>query len=70
MYQLNLQVFANGADGGVDLAKAVVNAVENGNANYKRLYSDDDHLKKKSLKSLLKSTVVTKLSSVKKLKTN
>ncbi|SUO80080.1 formate--tetrahydrofolate ligase [Streptococcus equinus] len=43
-------VWANGADGGVDLAKAVVNAVENGNANYKRLYSDDDSLEEKVTK--------------------
>ena len=34
-------VWANGADGGIDLANAVVDAVENGNADYKRLYSDD-----------------------------
>lgn len=37
-------VWANGADGGIDLANAVVDAVENGNADYKRLYSDDDSL--------------------------
>ncbi|WP_300207236.1 formate--tetrahydrofolate ligase [uncultured Streptococcus sp.] len=40
-------VWANGADGGIDLANAVVNAVENGNADYKRLYSDDDSLEEK-----------------------
>lgn len=37
-------VWANGADGGIDLANAVVDAVENENADYKRLYSDDDSL--------------------------
>ena len=41
-------VWANGADGGIDLANAVVNAVENGNADYKRLYSDEDSLEEKS----------------------
>lgn len=40
-------VWANGADGGIDLANAVVNAVENGGADYKRLYSDDDTLEEK-----------------------
>lgn len=40
-------VWANGADGGIDLAHAVVDAVENGGANYKRLYSDDDPLEEK-----------------------
>ena len=43
-------VWANGADGGIDLANAVVNAVENGNADYKRLYSDDDSLEEKITK--------------------
>ena len=43
-------VWANGADGGVDLANAVVNAVENGNASYKRLYSDDQSLEEKVTK--------------------
>ena len=43
-------VWANGADGGIDLANAVVDAVENGNANYKRLYSDDDSLEEKITK--------------------
>ena len=40
-------VWANGADGGIDLANAVV---ENGNADYKRLYSDDDSLEAKITK--------------------
>ena len=44
------RVWANGADGGIDLANAVVNAVENGNADYKRLYSDDDSLEEKITK--------------------
>ncbi|MGE9834825.1 formate--tetrahydrofolate ligase [Streptococcus orisratti] len=43
-------VWANGADGGIDLAHAVVDAVENGGANYKRLYSDDDTLEEKVTK--------------------
>ena len=43
-------VWANGADGGIDLANAVVDAVENGNADYKRLYSDDDSLEAKITK--------------------
>ena len=38
-------VWANGAD-----ANAVVDAVENGNADYKRLYSDDDSLEEKITK--------------------
>ena len=32
----------------LDLANAVVDAVENGNADYKRLYSDDDSLEVKN----------------------
>ena len=43
-------VWANGADGGIELANAVVDAVENGNADYKRLYSDDDSLEEKITK--------------------
>ena len=43
-------VWANGADGGIELANAVVDAVENGNADYKRLYSDDDSLEAKITK--------------------
>ena len=43
-------VWANGADGGIDLAKTVIDAVENGNADYKRLYSDDDSLENKITK--------------------
>ncbi|MCO4584443.1 formate--tetrahydrofolate ligase [Streptococcus infantarius subsp. infantarius] len=43
-------VWANGADGGIDLANSVVNAVENGNADYKRLYSDEDSLEEKVTK--------------------
>ncbi len=37
-------VWANGADSGIDLANAVVDAIENGDSDYKRLYSDDDSL--------------------------
>ena len=43
-------VWANGADGGIDLANTVVDVVENGNADYKRLYSDDDSLEEKITK--------------------
>ncbi|MFC5631910.1 MULTISPECIES: formate--tetrahydrofolate ligase [Streptococcus] len=43
-------VWANGADGGIDLAHAVVDAVENGGADYKRLYSDEDSLEEKITK--------------------
>ncbi|MGT2828495.1 formate--tetrahydrofolate ligase [Streptococcus hillyeri] len=43
-------VWANGADGGIDLAETVVNAVENGGADYKRLYSDEDSLEAKITK--------------------
>lgn len=43
-------VWANGADGGIELANAVVDAVENGNVDYKRLYSDDDSLEEKITK--------------------
>ena len=57
-------VWANGADGGIDLANAVVNAVENGNADYKRLYSDEDSLEEKVTK------IVTKLSLARKPKHN
>ncbi len=45
-----VSVWANGAEGGVDLAHAVVNAAENGHANYKRLYSDEDSLEVKITK--------------------
>ena len=43
-------VWANGADGGIDLANTVVDVVENGIADYKRLYSDDDSLEEKITK--------------------
>ncbi len=43
-------VWANGADGGIDLAHAVVDAVENGGADYKRLYSDEDTIEEKITK--------------------
>lgn len=43
-------VWANGADGGIDLAETVVKAVENGGADYKRLYSDEDSLEAKITK--------------------
>ena len=43
-------VWANGADGGIDLAHAVVDAVENDGADYKRLYSDEDTIEEKITK--------------------
>lgn len=43
-------VWTNGADGGIDLAHAVVDAVENGGADYKRLYSDEDTIEEKITK--------------------
>ena len=46
-------VWANGADGGIDLANAVVDVVENGNADYKRLYSDDDSLEEKKITKIV-----------------
>ncbi|MEY8700021.1 formate--tetrahydrofolate ligase [Streptococcus ferus] len=42
-------VWADGADGGVALAKTLVNVVENGNSNeYQRLYDDQDSLETKA----------------------
>ena len=43
-------VWANGAEGGVELAQTVVKVVENGGADYKRLYSDEDSLEEKITK--------------------
>ncbi len=38
MFLLNWLAFGLMADGGIDLANAVVDAVENGNADHKRLF--------------------------------
>ncbi len=63
-------VWANGADGGIDLANAVVDAVENGNANYKRLYSDDDSLEEKITKIVTEIYGGKSVVFEKKLRTN
>lgn len=43
-------VWANGADGGVELAETVVATIENQVANYQRLYKSDDSLEEKVTK--------------------
>ncbi|WP_105108003.1 formate--tetrahydrofolate ligase [Streptococcus suis] len=43
-------VWANGADGGVELAEVVVATIENQAANYQRLYKADDSLEEKVTK--------------------
>lgn len=43
-------VWANGADGGVELAETVVTTIENNAANYQRLYKADDSLEEKVTK--------------------
>lgn len=43
-------VWANGADGGVELAETVVATIENQAANYQRLYKADDSLEEKVTK--------------------
>ncbi|HFR3977876.1 TPA: formate--tetrahydrofolate ligase [Streptococcus suis] len=43
-------VWANGADGGVELAETVVATIENQAANYQRLYKSDDSLEEKVTK--------------------
>ncbi|WP_333674378.1 formate--tetrahydrofolate ligase [Streptococcus parasuis] len=43
-------VWANGADGGVELAKTVVATIENQVANYQRLYKSEDSLEEKVTK--------------------
>ncbi|HFI0564113.1 TPA: formate--tetrahydrofolate ligase [Streptococcus suis] len=43
-------VWANGADGGVELAETVVATIENQVANYQRLYKEDDSLEEKVTK--------------------
>ncbi|MGT2742096.1 formate--tetrahydrofolate ligase [Streptococcus plurextorum] len=43
-------VWANGAEGGVDLAETVVTTIENQTANYQRLYKADDSLEEKVTK--------------------
>ncbi|HFI0113950.1 TPA: formate--tetrahydrofolate ligase [Streptococcus suis] len=43
-------VWANGADGGVELAETVVATIENNAANYQRLYKTEDSLEEKVTK--------------------
>lgn len=43
-------VWANGADGGVELAETVVATIENNVANYQRLYKSEDSLEEKVTK--------------------
>ncbi|HEM6399191.1 TPA: formate--tetrahydrofolate ligase [Streptococcus suis] len=43
-------VWANGADGGVELAETVIATIENQAANYQRLYKADDSLEEKVTK--------------------
>lgn len=43
-------VWENGADGGLALAQRVINVIESGQADYRRLYQDDDSLEEKARK--------------------
>ena len=47
-------VWANGADGGVELAETVVATIENQVANYQRLYKSEDSLEEKVTKIVTK----------------
>ncbi|MEQ9764028.1 formate--tetrahydrofolate ligase [Streptococcus jiangjianxini] len=47
-------VWADGADGGVELAKTLVETIDKGNANYQRLYNDEDSLEEKARKIVTK----------------
>ncbi|CAM3349154.1 formate--tetrahydrofolate ligase [Streptococcus pluranimalium] len=47
-------VWADGADGGVDLAKTLVETIDKGQANYQRLYNDEDSLEEKARKIVTK----------------
>lgn len=47
-------VWADGADGGVALAKQVIDVVENGKSDYKRIYEDTDSLEEKITKIVTK----------------
>ncbi|AND79330.1 formate--tetrahydrofolate ligase [Streptococcus pantholopis] len=49
-----VSVWADGAAGGLALAKAVISAIEEQPAEYKRLYSDDDSLEDKITKIVTK----------------
>lgn len=43
-------VWANGAEGGVELAQTVVHVIDQGSSDYKRLYADEDSLEEKVIK--------------------
>ncbi|WP_283265803.1 formate--tetrahydrofolate ligase [Streptococcus dysgalactiae] len=43
-------VWANGAEGGVELAQTVVHVIDQGSSDYKRLYADEDSLEEKVTK--------------------
>lgn len=43
-------VWANGAEGGVELAQTVVHVIDQGSSDYKRLYTDEDSLEEKVTK--------------------
>ncbi len=47
-------VWADGAEGGVDLAKTLVETIDKGQANYQRLYNDEDSLEEKARKIVTK----------------
>ncbi|SUN49200.1 formate-tetrahydrofolate ligase [Streptococcus dysgalactiae subsp. dysgalactiae] len=43
-------VWANGAEGGVELAQTLVHVIDQGSSDYKRLYADEDSLEEKVTK--------------------
>lgn len=47
-------VWADGAEGGVDLAKTLVETIDKGQATYQRLYKDEDSLEEKARKIVTK----------------
>ncbi|ESV55112.1 formate--tetrahydrofolate ligase [Streptococcus agalactiae LMG 14747] len=47
-------VWADGADGGIELAKTLVETIDKGEANYQRLYNDEDSLEEKARKIVTK----------------
>lgn len=47
-------VWADGADGGIELAKTLVETIDKGEANYQRLYHDEDSLEEKARKIVTK----------------
>lgn len=53
-------VWADGVEGGVELAETVVKTIAENPANYKRLYDNDLSVQEKIEKLSLKSIVVAK----------